>query len=462
MVFSEGSLKMVDEFPSLIRERQHVDAARTFLQLVKDGASLSSLVKVALEAAAPYLNKPYYGEGQAGFVNHGVLGLGASINLTKYLSSNQALLPATQAIWYLSFDCDLPKVDIEGHKPITEGSFKDRLDRFLDNIKEGNTAESYELFLSLKSNSPFRNLLKDKTFFAALTNLKGIGHKAIYILKTFELADFIGWEILQTGFYPAIAYISTGKQDYTFYDQITQELRDKNNEVNSSGTSPLNKEEIDQTIDFILNHDRSSTIKQITDLLKNGKSVTSIADTITLAAANLVFKTHVSDWIIPVHSFNYCNAVNYWLRNFENKDKHIAVYLEAMFVNQVSSSRKKVSYGDVEKASDVPEQELVQRISEEIEGSKVEETVSLTKSYLDLNNSYEELISSLVWATSKNTQTTSAIHDLKYCRASIEEYENSTIPQKNEILLALAKFLASSKKKRGCYNVYKEYFPDIR
>ncbi|MFB0544681.1 MAG: hypothetical protein ACETVN_03120, partial [Asgard group archaeon] len=114
---------MFDEFSSLISERQHIDAARTFLQLVKDGASLSSLVKVALEAAAPFLNNSYYGEGRAGFVNHGVLGLGASINLAKYLSSNQALLPVIQAIWYLAFDSNHPKVDIEKYKPITEGSF---------------------------------------------------------------------------------------------------------------------------------------------------------------------------------------------------------------------------------------------------------------------------------------------------------------------------------------------------
>jgi hypothetical protein len=51
-----------------------------------------------------------------------------------------------------------------------------------------------------------------------------------------------------------------------------------------------------------------------------------------------------ASWTVPTHAFDYCNAVNHWLRNFKNPHQTKAVYLAAWFVTD--TIREVDSYPD--------------------------------------------------------------------------------------------------------------------
>src|SRR5207237_474472 len=75
--------------------------------------------------------------------------------------------------------------------------------------------------------------------------------------------------------------------------------------------------------------------------LRNGKSLTSLGDTIQIGAAELILRTTVPrQFTDGQHPFDYCNVANYWMRTSQNPYQPRVLYLMANFVSDVARSNK--------------------------------------------------------------------------------------------------------------------------
>lgn len=208
-------------------------AADTFCALLKDGHRLLDVVRVAIDATAPYVQAPSHimpkGDGTFRGVNydHTVLGWRASWRLTPCLPDPARLLPMTQAMWYVPQGLDVwdqvlcefpghyardqekcdereaaqtperaaglpgptgtttrfggrfdgpawrpPKVHFEDHPPLRVGSPEERFERMWWAIMTGERVEGYRLFLGLAEEPEYRTRLKDTILMAGIIDLQ--------------------------------------------------------------------------------------------------------------------------------------------------------------------------------------------------------------------------------------------------------------------------------------------------
>jgi len=76
--------------------------------------------------------------------------------------------------------------------------------------------------------------------------------------------------------------------------------------------------------------------------------------------------------------------------------------------------------------------------------------------YLKSGADTRPLMSALALATSKTQDNP---HHHKIVATALEEYTLSTAPQKDELLLMPAAYLAGARSMRDCYTLYTQYFP---
>lgn len=96
----------------------------------------------------------------------------------------------------------------------------------------------------------------------------------------------------------------------------------------------LSEPEQDWFCDLILTGNQSAIAEAITGYLRQGVAPLAIADVVNIAQAiHAVANLHQPNaYTGQMHSFDYANIVNYWLRNFRSRQQVKAVYLSAWFV----------------------------------------------------------------------------------------------------------------------------------
>src|SRR5204862_301714 len=127
---------------------------------------------------------------------------------------------------------------------------------------------------------------------------------------------------------------------------------------------------------------------QLTTHLRNGKSLTSLGDTIQIAAAELILRTTVPrNFTDGQHPFDYCNTANYWMRRTQSPYQARVLYLMANFVNDVARSNKLVT-SLIEKEcagfslDDRTPQSLLTELDEAILAYDVPRTTAIADAYL--------------------------------------------------------------------------------
>lgn len=96
----------------------------------------------------------------------------------------------------------------------------------------------------------------------------------------------------------------------------------------------LSDPEQDWFCGLILTGDQSAIAEAITGYLRQGVAPLAIADVVNIAQAThaVAHLLRSNACVGHMHSFEYATIVNYWLRNFRNRQQIKAVYLSAWFV----------------------------------------------------------------------------------------------------------------------------------
>ncbi|MBT5897925.1 MAG: hypothetical protein HOH61_18665, partial [Rhodospirillaceae bacterium] len=228
---------------------------------------------------------------------------------------------------------------------------------------------------------------------------------------------------------------------------------------------------------LIIAGDPMAVTDAITAFLKAGKAPQNIADVVNIAHATHSVRRLRSPiaYTVPMHSFDYANVVNYWMRNFKNPHQVKAIYLSAWFVTDII--REIDAYPDLpgvvapdpdgrrEWAEDFPTENLLGELEAAIADQDPSRAVALVRAWNgrhdpDGEGARDNLIRKLAHCAGKYQGDA---HIFRNACSVIEEYQLNTADQaRKDILFEFwAHFLSFYKKRTletDCYDMYHRYF----
>jgi hypothetical protein len=205
----------------------------------------------------------------------------------------------------------------------------------------------------------------------------------------------------------------------------------------------------------------------LTQHLRAGTAVQSLADAIALASARVVTLAE-QNGVNPgvwVHSVDYCNTVNAWLRHYEHPYQPQGLYFMALVTHHAIPAYPKSAFTDSVDLvidgpalpSDLTADDLLERLQDSIDTLDVPSALQSAHAYLQSGADVRTLLGALALASAK-TQDNPHHHQL--VNTALDEYMQSTLVQKDEFVLMAAAYLAGARSVRDCYQLYTQYFPE--
>jgi hypothetical protein len=519
MATSETALlRQMDDY---ILDGKYREATDAYCRMVAaDPAAAARVTTHVMATAAPYLHVPAHhkllpnGEFRNVNYDHTILGVRAGMRLMPWLSERERYLTLAQAVWYVpqgldvwaQLECGFPghyareqekcaeevlqsskqlHRHFEDAGPLVEGSVDDRFRRMLQALVDGDKVTAYRLFLGLAAQPELRDRVRNEILFAAIIDqqeynsfrrVRHIGHKAIRTRSMLDIADWVGWEAAHPYFYIGVPDLANAPIFHSLYDHASFMLgitfKGAQYRLHETNTAPLTEDEQDRLVGAILAGDPIAVTHEITALLRRGKALTGIADMVSIAHATHCverLRTPIA-YTVPMHSFDYANVVNFWLRNFRHTHQAKAVYLSAWFVTD--TIREIDWYPDdpaVARPDYAPFREWAEGLSAPEALAELERTVAaqdpsrsvaVVRAYQQRSADRDALIRTLVHCAAKYQGDA---HIFRNARSVIEEYyHNSAGPRRKEILFqAWAHYLSFYKKRTlatECYDLYHDHF----
>jgi hypothetical protein len=172
----------------------------------------------------------------------------------------------------------------------------------------------------------------------------------------------------------------------------------------------------------------------------------------------------------PMHSFDYLNVVNTWLRKYENPQQVKGPFMAARFVNDAIRSNAmtprdpKVALpprSDFRPWADgIPVERLLPELLEQILAQDAPRACAVVDSYLERTSERQELMETITYAACHFQNDP---HVMRNCTSSIEEFTYNQTPRKDDILRGFVKHQARYIKRaedHGAFNLYARYFDD--
>ena len=501
--------KSFDLLTDAILERDQPRTADLFFRMVaRNGRSMSDALSVVTAAEAPFVQFPSHinvRDGQITLVNndHTILGLRTSMSLVPYVPQEYRLLPMLQSVWYIPAGLDIwnqllgkypgryatmkgmnvpppsygPALWNPDQPPIMpEGSTDEKLQAHMVATISGDARQSYGLFLGLAADETIRQRLADHLLFLGLIDLqdtvvgrkaRNTGHKALRARAVTELADFIGWERAHGVYYIGVPDMAIGPLYYSLYDAacvaVSADLPDAGKQLRQTNQTPLTPAEVEEMIQRLMTADGPSVWSQLTTHLRNGKSLTSLGDTIQIAAAELILRTTVPrNFTDGQHPFDYCNTANYWMRRTPSPYQARVLYLMANFVNDVARSNKLFT-SLIEKEcagfslDDRTPQSLLTELDEAILAYDVPRTTAIADAYLRSGADRKAYQATVAIAACKFQDDP---HNQKITHSTFEEYAHNSTHLRDRLLLATVRLLAGWPKMPGERDCYARFMSD--
>ena len=522
-VLPATSLAQMD---ALILDGKFHEATEQFCQLVSAGHTIPDLALHAMTTAAPYLQVPAHekllenGEFRNVNYDHTLLGIRAGMHLSPWLSDVEKNLGVVQGMYYIpqgldvwsQLECGFPghyareqeqcaEEDIghelncyfEDQEPLVEGSIDERFDAMFRALTQGDKATSYRIFLGLAAEPEQRHRLQDMVLFASIIDqqeynsfrrVRHIGHKPIRARAMFDLADWVGWERAQPFFYLGVPDVCNAPIFHSLYDHacflLNLHFKGAQFDLLDNNTAALSQAAQDQLQGLIMAGDPMAVADDITALLKQGAAPQNIADVVNIAHATHSVSRLRSPiaYTVPMHSFDYANVVNYWLRNFHNHHQVKAIFLSAWFVTDTIReidaypNLPGVAEPDPDARGDwamgIATENLLDELELAVAAQDPSSAVALVRTWNGRHNPHEpgardDLIRMLAHCAGKYQGDA---HIFRNACSVIEEYQlNTASPERKDVLFEFwAHFLSFYKKRTletDCDDMYHRHFgPD--
>ncbi len=517
-VLDTSLLGQMDDY---ILDGKYHEATDTFCRLATSGHEIADLMTHAMGTAAPYLHVPSHhkllpnGEFRNVNYDHTILGVRAGMRLMPYLSEAEKYLTLVQAMYYVpqgldvwaQLECGFPghyareqeqcaeddlghelRCHFEDQAPLTDGSVDERFDRMFHALVDGDKVTGYRLFLGLATQPDIRERLQstllftsiiDQQEFNSLRKVRHIGHKAIRTRSMLDIADWVGWDKAHPYFYIGVPDMANGPLFHSLYDHagflLGLAFKGGQYSLHETNTTPLSEEEQDHFIGQILEGDPLAVADAVTGLLQAGKSLRSIHDTVMIAhATHCLYRLRTPiAYTAAMHSYDYCNVINHWLRNYQSPHQAKAVYLGAWFVTDIiheidwypdmPGAVKPDAAPFKDWAEGLALDEILTELETTIAAQDASRSVALVQSYVERTSERDRLIRMLVHCAGKYQGDA---HIFRNASSHIEEYTHNTSSErrKNILFMAWAHYLSFYKKRTlatDCYDMYHRHFNGV-
>jgi hypothetical protein len=492
-----------------ILERDQLAASHIFYDLVRAGRPLPELLREIVRIHAPYTHVPYHqrlDDGVVRFVNndHCLLSSRASLDLMKLVRPDLASLPLAQTIWYLPTGLDpwnqligkmpghyvrLYEITFEGTPPLPEvhwadqeplrieGTFPEKLNAWLTLVQRGEVVNAYRVFLGLwedaVADERARTQLLAQLVFAGLIDVQDrmlynrsytTGHKSFRARATVELARAVGWRDAHSILYAGVPDIAVGPRWHSTYEMACQvvlnflDARDQDFLANDGELTPVESMAL---LEALASGEEPGYIHLIVALMKAGKGLRQILDTIQLASAQLILETgDPNNYSMPQHSYEYCNTLRWFLDTFEHPHRLKLVFVAAAFVNRAAHHQAHTPDNGPFKiappraAEGLSARQLAERLDEALMGLRAEDAVNWTAAYLAAGFDRAPLIETLATAAAK---TGNDPHNQELGVCLLEDYAHSTARGRDRLLLACAKHTAGHRKYGDPFESYRRF-----
>jgi hypothetical protein len=278
------------------------------------------------------------------------------------------------------------------------------------------------------------------------------GHKSYRARATVELGDAVGWEHAHSIVYAGVPDIAVGPRWYSTYEMacnVCQTAFEGGDHDLLSNEGVPSAEECKQTLEAVLHSYEPAWQNQITDLLRAGRSPRRILDLIQTASAEVILWTTDSRaFSMPQHSFEYCNTLGWFYDTFDHRHQVKLLYVAAAFVNAAAHHQINTGQGPIElkpaaRASTLSQDQLLGEIEGSVLDLQSDESVALTAAYLEQPFDRRQLARTLAIASSKIGNDP---HNQELGLCLVEDYEQSTAPGRDRLLLAAARHTAGHRK----------------
>jgi len=375
-----------------------------------------------------------------------------------------------------------PKIYFEDHEPIVSGSVQERLDRFNWAIAEGDKEQSYGLFLGLAQDPANRPALKERLLFAGIIDLQdtlinrggyqNIGHKALRARALIDLADYFGWDNAREVIYTVVPDLGCSPRLYGLWTEINALV---SMELPNAGSiakraSPLTEAELDELTQSMLWGGPYEVNDVVMALYKRGRGILDISDGVAVGYQRYLMDVLEQPKLFnhPMHSFDYLNVVNTWLRNYDNPHQVKAPFMAARFVNDAIRANAMLPRDpklalpprtDFRAWADaIALDRVLGELLEQILVQDAPRACALVDSYLERTAERAELMDTITYAACHFQNDP---HVMRNCTSSIEEFTYNQTPRRDDILRGFVKHQARYVKRaedHAAFNLYARYF----
>lgn len=498
--------QLYSQLEERIMARDQVGASEVFYELVRAGRPLNEIIAEGVRIHAPYTHVPYHeriDNGYPNFVNndHCLLSARATLHLTKLLPNELAMLPMAQTIWYIPTGLDIwnqkinkapghytrgfagrienppaPVVYWPDQQPLrSDAPLQERLGDWLTMVQRGEVLDAYRSFLGLMADKAHRTEVLAELVFAGLIDVQDrmyrnrsytTGHKAYRARSTVELGNALGWDNARNVIYAGALDMAVGPRWHSLYEMACNTVKEEIEGVALHAvpyggvaeaelailrnTAEPTAEDEFALLRALLHEHSPANLDCITQLLRAGKDPRRIVDVIQLAAAEIVLATHgVNNFSMPMHCYEYTNALGWFYDTFDHPRRLRLLYIAAEFVN-MTAWHQKLSNAFAPAAIHAPAcargfapEELLQRIDSAICGLHGPESLSWVQAYCDNVTDRAPLVQTLALAACKLGNDP---HNQEIPQNMLEDFGKNRSSRRDRLLLACAQHCAAHRK----------------
>ena len=489
-----------------IMVRDQVGASEVFYELVRAGRPLNEIIAEGVRIHAPYTHVPYHeriDDGYPNFVNndHCLLSARATLHLTKLLPDDLAMLPMAQTIWYIPTGLDIwnqkinrapghytrgfagriesppaPVVYWPDQQPLhSDAPLQERLGDWLTMVQRGQVVDAYRSFLGLMEDKVNRRHVLAELVFAGLIDVQDrlyrnrsytTGHKAYRARSTVELGNALGWDNARNVIYAGALDIAVGPRWHSLYEMACNTVKEEIEGVALHAvpyggvaeaelailrnTAPLTAEEEFALLRALLHEHSPANLDCVTQMLKAGKDPRRIIDVIQIAAAEIVLATHgVNNFSMPMHCYEYTNALGWFYDTFDHPRRLRLLYVAAEFVNMTAWHQKLIDAFAPSPiltpacARNFDEDELLQQIDAAVCSLNGPESLSWVQAYCGIVADRTALVRTLALAACKLGNDP---HNQEIPQNMLEDFAKNQSSRRDRLLLACAQHCAAHRK----------------
>jgi hypothetical protein len=208
----------------------------------------------------------------------------------------------------------------------------------------------------------------------------------------------------------------------------------------------------------------------ISSFFRRGAGLLDVTDGIAVAYQRYMIDVleHPSAFSHPMHSFDYLNVVNHWLRTYENRHQVKAVYMAARFINDAFRANAmfprdpKVELAPRSEyrpyADEIAVDRLLPVLQEAILVQDAPRAGALADLYMERTAERKDLLETITFAA---CHWQNDPHVMRNCASSIEEYAANQTSRRDDIIRGYVKHQSRYIKRakvHECLDLYSQHF----